>query len=96
MRTGRDLLFLSFLVLAGMLLANRATGPVARAAGESAKDMLAAQIRSQGVVCDNPQRAVRDVKRSRPDYDVWVLTCQNATYRIGRYPDLAAKIVRLR
>jgi hypothetical protein len=59
------------------------------------RSMLAAQIRSQGVTCRKPLRAVRDAKRSRPDYDVWILTCSNATYRISRYPDMAAKVVRL-
>jgi hypothetical protein len=96
MRTCRHLRFLFSLILAGMPLANDGSVSGASAAGESPKDVLAAQIRSQGVVCDNPQRAVRDAKRSKPDYEVWILTCQNATYRVGRYPDLAAKIVRLR
>ena len=68
----------------------------AEAAGESPKDVLAAQIRSQGVVCNKALRATRDAKRSKPDHEVWVLQCDNATYRIGRYPDLAAKIERLR
>jgi hypothetical protein len=31
-------------------------------------------------------------KRSRPDRDVWVLRCSNATYRITRAPDMAAKV----
>jgi hypothetical protein len=39
---------------------------------------------------------VRDAKRSKPDHDVWILTCANATYRVSRYPDLAAKVERLR
>ena len=54
--------------------------------------MLAAQIRSQGFACDDAQKATRDAKLSKPDYEVWVLTCKNATYRIGRYPDMAAKV----
>jgi hypothetical protein len=58
--------------------------------------ILAAQIRTQGYACDKPQRARRDAQLSRPDYDVWVLTCQNATYRIGRYPDRAANVEQLR
>ncbi len=90
----------SFLILLSLLLLDlpfqESFSPDARAAGESPKEMLAAQIRSQGVVCDKPQRAVRDAKRSRPDYEVWILTCENATYRVSRYPDLAAKVVRLR
>ena len=96
MRTYRHLLSLASLTLAGISLANTGPGSVAKAAGEAPKDVLAAQVRTQGVTCDNPQRAVRDAKRSKPDYEVWILTCQNATYRVSRYPDLAAKIVRLR
>jgi hypothetical protein len=96
MRKCRYLVLLLTLVLTGLPLAKDGFGPFARAAGESPKDVLAAQVRTQGVVCDNPQRAVRDAKLSKPDHDVWVLTCENATYRVSRYPDLAAKIERLR
>ena len=65
-------------------------GHVAKA--QTAEGMLAAQIRSQGFACEDPQKATRDAKLSKPDYDVWVLTCKNATYRIGRYPDMAARV----
>jgi len=82
----------TLLILSGVLLG----GAVAKAAGETAKDILAAQIRSQGIVCDKPQRATRDAKRSKPDYEVWVLKCENATYRVSRYPDMAAKVQQLR
>jgi hypothetical protein len=85
-----------FLALAGMTLVEQRFGLIARAAAETVKGMLAAQVRTQGIVCDKPQRAVRDAKRSKPDHDVWILTCENATYRISRYPDLEAKVVRLR
>jgi hypothetical protein len=71
-------------------------GSPAQAAGETLRGMLAAQIRTQGVACDKPLRAVRDAKRSKPDHDVWVLKCSNATYRISRFPDMAAKVERLR
>jgi hypothetical protein len=61
-------------------------------AAETTQEMLAAQIRLQGFTCDKPLGAVRDAKRSRPDLGVWVLRCGNATYRIKRAPDLAAKV----
>ena len=67
----------------------------AQAAEETPKDILAAQIRTQGFACDQPLRATRDAKRSRPDRAVWVLTCRNATYRISRAPDMAARVERL-
>ncbi|MCP4617464.1 MAG: hypothetical protein GY844_13650 [Bradyrhizobium sp.] len=59
-------------------------------------DELAAQVRIQGFACDKAQGAVRDKKRSRPDYAVWTLKCSNAVYRVGRAPDMAAKIEVLR
>jgi|SRR6516165_3445972 hypothetical protein len=64
------------LLLGSMSLEKKEFMSVANAGGESPKEVLAAQIRSQGVVCEKPTRAVRDVKRSRPDHDVWVLTCK--------------------
>jgi hypothetical protein len=83
-----------FLLLAAVPLER--SGLIARVVAETVKDMLAAQVRSQGIVCDKPRQAMRDAKRSKPDHDVWILTCENATYRVSRYPDLAAKIERVR
>jgi hypothetical protein len=71
-------------------------GSPAQAAGETLPGMLAAQIRMQGVACDKPLSAVRDAKRSKPDHDVWVLKCSNAIYRVSRFPDMAARVERLR
>ncbi|HLG82125.1 MAG TPA: hypothetical protein VKY22_14000 [Bradyrhizobium sp.] len=59
---------------------------------ETPGDMLAAQIRLQGFVCDKAVGAHRDSKRSRPDRAVWVLTCSNASYRVSRAPDMAATV----
>ena len=67
----------------------------AQAAGETLRGILAVQIRTQGVTCSKPLGAIKDAKRSRPDHDVWVLKCSNATYRISRFPDMAAKMERL-
>jgi hypothetical protein len=66
------------------------------AEAQATASVLAAQIRSQGISCVEPQKATRDAKLSKPDYEVWVLTCKNATYRIGRYPDMAAKVEKLK
>jgi hypothetical protein len=96
MTVRRNLLVLVLLAFGGIPYGAEHVGLVAAVAQESIKDVLAAQIRSQGFACDKPARAVRDAKRSKPDHDVWVLTCENATYRISRYPDLAAKVERLR
>ena len=80
---------LAFLLL-GVVMTQ--SGPVARAAGESPMDVIAAQIRLQGFACDHPTKAVLDKKKSRADHEVWVLTCENATYRFSRYPDMGAKV----
>lgn len=61
-------------------------------AAETQQSMLSAQIRIQGFTCDKALGAIRDKKRSRPDHDVWVLKCSNATYRVSRAPDMAAKV----
>ena len=63
---------------------------------ESPQNVLAAQIRLQGFPCDRPVGAKRDSKRSKPDYAVWVLTCSNGTYRVGRAPDMSASVERLK
>ena len=64
----------------------------AQATGESPQNVLAAQIRLQGFACDKSLGAVQDRKRSKPDHPVWVLKCSNATYRVSRFPDMAAKV----
>ena len=61
-------------------------------AAETPQTILAAQIRTQGFSCDKAVGATRDKKRSRPDRAVWVLKCSNASYRVTRSPDLAAKV----
>lgn len=63
--------------------------------GDGIQDTLAAQIRMQGFACDKPLAAKQDTRRSKPDHAVWVLKCGNATYRVGRAPDIAAKVERL-
>ncbi|UGY12923.1 hypothetical protein [Bradyrhizobium septentrionale] len=61
-------------------------------AEETLQDLLAVQLRSQGYACDKPLKAERDDKLSKPDNEAWTLTCSNATYRVTRVPDLAAKV----
>jgi hypothetical protein len=78
----------------GVLLVGSLSGSAAMA--ETVPNMLAAQIRTQGFLCDQALRAKKDTRRSRPDHDVWVLTCSNAIFRISRAPDLAAKVEVLR
>jgi len=84
---------IDMLVLAGVMGGLAAS--LAQAAEETIQGILAAQIRTQGFACDKPLGATRDAKRSRPDYAVWVLKCSNAAYRVGRFPDMAAKVQSL-
>ena len=86
----------TFLLVEAALSGGLAFCLTAKAVAQTTKDVLAAQIRSQGIVCDKPERATPDPERSKPDHEVWVLTCENATYRISRYPDMAAKVEQLR
>lgn len=72
------------------------TPSLAQAARETLQTMLAAQIRIQGFACDKPLSAIKDRRRSKPDHGVWVLKCSNATYRINRAPDMAAKVEPVR
>ena len=82
----------AFAVVAAFTVAVAA--PPAQA--QSPKDDLAAQVRIQGFPGDRVQGAIRDKKRSKPDYAVWVLKCSNAVHRVSRAPDMAAKIQVLR
>ncbi|GLR95992.1 hypothetical protein ACVIU7_004787 [Bradyrhizobium liaoningense] len=85
-------IFLSALALIDAPTVGRA---VAQGA-ETVQDMLAAQIRSQGFTCDKALGATKDTAHSRADHAVWVLRCSNASYRVSRAPDMAAKVEPLR
>lgn len=85
---------LGFLVLASTM--GGLTASLAQTAGETLQPELAAQIRTQGFACDKALSAIRDRRRSKPDHAVWVLKCSNATYRVSRAPDMAAKVEPLR
>ncbi|RIA55720.1 hypothetical protein BXY53_0796 [Dichotomicrobium thermohalophilum] len=62
---------------------------------ETAKDIIAAQIRSQAYRCENPRGAQRDPEHSRPDEPVWILDCENHSYRVRLVPNQAAKVETL-
>jgi hypothetical protein len=61
-------------------------------AQETPVGIIAAQVRTQGHPCDEPRRAERDVRASKPNQAVWLLTCSNATYVVTLVPDMAARI----
>ena len=85
------------LMLAGLVgLTSPEPAAAQQMAMETVQGMLAAQVRTQGFACDRALKATRDAKHSRPDLGVWVLRCNNATYRISRAPDMSARIEALR
>ena len=67
----------------------------AKAADDVARIILAVQIRKQGYACSNPKSASRDSEQSKPALRVWVLSCENATYRVRVIPNMADKVERL-
>ena len=69
--------------------------PLCTDAKEDPKNIVAAQIRDQGYECRSPQNAKRDPKASRPDEAVWLLQCENASYRVRLIPHKAAKVERI-
>ncbi len=77
--------------------ASFATGAVPSAAEqrETAADIIAAHIRTQGYACDKALGAVRIRRASRPDQAVWTLRCSNASYRVRLIPDMAAQVEKL-
>ncbi len=78
----------AFAVIA--LSAQLAAAPAAEQ--ESADDILAAHIRSQGYACVSPKGAMREPARSRPDEQAWVLNCSGARYFVRLIPDMAAYV----
>ncbi len=58
-------------------------------------DIIAVQIRKQGYTCTNPQSAKRDPQASKPDEPVWILKCDNATYRVRLVGDMADHIEKM-
>lgn len=65
-------------------------------AQQATKDLLAAQIRDQGYSCNKPVSARKDSARSKPDAAVWILRCENSSYRLRLVPDMAAHVERLK
>jgi hypothetical protein len=65
----------------------------AQAADKMPAEIIAVQIREQGYACGKALSA----KKEHPELDdaVWILNCDNASYRVRLIPDLAAKVERL-
>lgn len=64
------------------------------AAGDAAAgELVAVQVRDQGLACAEPVNAKRDP--AADDDAVWTLTCADAKYRVRLVPDQAAEIEKL-
>ena len=59
---------------------------------ETAKDIVATTVRSQGYPCEEPKRAVRDEAASAPDRAAWVVECANGSYWVRYDNDVPAEI----
>jgi hypothetical protein len=79
----------------GATQANFDTGGGARAQEMPVSEIIADQIRDQGYACNESLSAERDPTYSRPDEPVWILDCDNATYRVRLVPGMAADVERL-
>jgi hypothetical protein len=65
----------------------------AQSAEERPAEIIAVQIRDQGYACAKALSAERE--QSELGDAVWILKCDNATYRVRLIPDMAAKVERL-
>jgi hypothetical protein len=59
---------------------------------ETPQNDIAAQIRRQGYTCDKPESATRDREHSKPNAAVWILKCENRSYRVRLTPDMGAAV----
>jgi hypothetical protein len=80
---------------ASFVVATAVGGVAEGEAQEGPEEIIAAQIRSQGYACDSPQGAEQDVAASAANKAVWMLRCQNASYRVTLIPSLAAEVEKV-
>jgi hypothetical protein len=59
----------------------------------AAGQLVAVQVRNQGLACAEPVSAKRDP--TADDDAVWTLTCADARYRVRLIPDQAAEVQKL-
>jgi hypothetical protein len=57
--------------------------------------VIAVQLHKQGVVCTMPRSATRDTKLSKPNAAVWIVLCEEASYRVKLIPRRQASIVAI-
>jgi len=64
-------------------------------AQDTPKEIIAAQVRSQGFACNEAVSAERLEAESSPNETVYLLKCESATYRVVLVPDQAAVITKV-
>ena len=70
--------------------------PAASVATEAENaEVIAAQVRRQGVACTKPRNATQDTDNSVPHEAVWTLHCDEASYLVKLVPHLGAHITPL-
>jgi hypothetical protein len=62
---------------------------------DTAVSVVADQVRSQGFACSNPASAQRIEAESRPGQPVYLLKCEDATYKVRLIPDQAAAVAKV-
>jgi hypothetical protein len=80
---------LRFLIIAAVVVS---LGGGHAVADETPKEILAAKIRMQGFACHKPVSAERDRAASKPNEAVWLLRCQDYSYRVRIVPNMAADV----
>jgi hypothetical protein len=95
MRSKLQTLTAAVAIVQGFAWANLDTGGAVRAEEIPPPEIIADQIRDQGFPCNKALTSERDPTYSRPDEPVWILKCDNATYRVRFVPGMAANVVRL-
>jgi hypothetical protein len=95
MRSKLLILTVAIAIVQGFIQANFGTRGGVRAEEIPPAKIIADQIRDQGFSCNKSLTVERDSTYSRPDEPVWILKCDNATYRVRLIPGMAADVVRL-
>lgn len=81
----------SMAMAAGAVFSVQTLATTAQASNDpEAADLVATQVRDQGFDCGEPVTATRE--KEEDDDAVWILNCENATYRVRLIPDMAARI----
>ncbi len=61
-------------------------------AAETPKEIIAARVKGIGYPCPRALAANRDLQHPARNEVMWILRCENATYRVGLVPDMSKPI----